>query len=95
MLGTKRPSMTSTWIQSQPALSIACTCSPSLEKLALQGAQCNRGAEAGPNQAQEERPESSVPSALVAQDYAGVQGRRVAQQARLRCQASAGMRQPR
>lgn len=37
MLGTKRPSMTSTWIQSQPALSIACTCSPSLEKLALRG----------------------------------------------------------
>ena len=34
MLGTKCPSITSTWIQSQPALSIALTSSPSLAKSA-------------------------------------------------------------
>mmetsp|Transcript_22958 Transcript_22958/g.78164 ORF Transcript_22958/g.78164 Transcript_22958/m.78164 type:complete len:247 (+) Transcript_22958:184-924(+) len=35
MLGTKRPSITSMWIHSAPALSTACTSSPSLAKLAL------------------------------------------------------------
>mmetsp|Transcript_1562 Transcript_1562/g.5144 ORF Transcript_1562/g.5144 Transcript_1562/m.5144 type:complete len:214 (-) Transcript_1562:28-669(-) len=34
MFGTKRPSITSTCTQSQPALSMASTCSPSLAKLA-------------------------------------------------------------
>ncbi len=34
MLGTKCPSMTSTWIQSQPAASTARTSSPSLAKSA-------------------------------------------------------------